>query len=223
MGRGWLENSVGTDYNLTTKWVGENRYFTTEWHAKNPLALFSSPVAPLQNAHHQKRKNFQASWLQNGMHHPILKRLILTKINTYGGRKARRSVEVIGRGMKSSKKTWNTQRRSLPIHVCKSLKWDPSHQPSCDSIGNALIQGSNQRRQLLKRGVLLDELCKGVWYSSVSFWKGSPMWKGFNDNPISTSFQWEKRVRPRLVAWKNLSISHYLQCEQLVSLSSGNL
>ena len=69
-------------------------------------------------------------------------------------------------------------------HICKKLLPIPPV---------ALLQGSDQRRQLLKRSFLLDELYEGASVQSCVVLKGiKKRWRGHNEYP-NTRFQWNKR------------------------------
>ena len=84
-------------------------YYKMSWgkpifHYRMTCQKPSSSFHPHQNPSTKcPAKIFQASWLQNDMRHPTLKRLILTRIMIYGGHVARLSVVVIGGGIQKLK------------------------------------------------------------------------------------------------------------------------
>ena len=127
-------NSVGWNMNRPQSHYKISRgkpytYYKMTWakpdiHYKMTCQIFSSsPIASLQNASGSKRKIFQASSLQNDMHHPILTRLISTKIMTYRGHKSRHVVVVIGGGILFVEAHWSLHSHTYEKRCSSRVSW----------------------------------------------------------------------------------------------------
>ena len=161
----------------------EKPIFHCRMTCQNPLALFILTSSPATKC---PSKIFQASWLQNDMHHPTLKRPILTRIIMYGCHVARHSVEVIGTGLlRVASQSWKL-RFATVFGRPTSTKWREGCLPPWPAKPTLRLKGG----AAFWKNSLSQQLFSAAFLSSFSqqpSWAIILLWSGVGGQLLTTS------------------------------------